>query len=145
MADDTPDPAMNDFNATIIADFRANGGKVGPPFEGAPMVLLHTTGAKSGKERVNPLVYTTDGDKLVIIASKAGAPTNPDWYHNIKADPSVTLEVGEESFAATATVIDSGPERDRLYAAQAELMPGFKDYEKATDRVIPVVVLERTS
>src|SRR5690242_1675034 len=106
---DTP-PAPNDFNATIIADFRANGGKVGPPFEGAPMVLLHTTGAKSGKERVNPLVYTTDGDRFVIIASKAGAPTNPDWYHNIKANPTVTLEVGEETFEAQATEIDSGPE-----------------------------------
>jgi deazaflavin-dependent oxidoreductase (nitroreductase family) len=145
MSDTTPAPDMNDFNTKIIAEFRANGGKVGPPFEGAPMVLLHTTGAKSGKERVNPLVYTTDGDNLVIIASKGGAPTNPDWYHNIKANPSVTLEVGEETFTATATVHDSGPDRDRLYEAQAALMPGFKDYEEATDRVIPVVVLERTS
>jgi deazaflavin-dependent oxidoreductase (nitroreductase family) len=143
MADDAA-PDMNDFNTKIINEFRANGGKVGEPFEGAPMVLLHTTGAKSGKERVNPLVYTTDGDRYVIIASKGGAPTNPDWYHNIKADPAVTLEIGEETFAATATVLDSGPDRDRLYDAQAELMPGFKDYEKATDRVIPVVVLERS-
>lgn len=139
---DAPHDA-NDFNTKIIAEFRANGGKVGPPFEGAPMVLLHTTGAKSGKERVNPLVYTRDGDRFVIIASKAGAPTHPDWYHNIKANPTVTLEVGDETFQASATVIDSGPERDRLYAAQAELMPGFKDYEKATDRVIPVIVLDR--
>lgn len=139
MSDAPPD----DFNAKIIADFRANGGKVDPPFEGAPMVLLHTTGAKSGKERVNPLVYSTDGDRYVIIASKAGAPTNPDWFHNIKANPKVTVEIGEEAFEANATVIESGPERDRLYDAQAELMPGFKDYEKATDRVIPVVLLDR--
>jgi deazaflavin-dependent oxidoreductase (nitroreductase family) len=138
------DAGPNDFNATIIADFRANGGKVGPPFEGAPMVLLHTTGARSGKERVNPLVYTTDGDRYVIIASKGGAPTNPDWFHNIMANPSVTLEIGEETFAATASIAE-GAERDRLFAAQAELMPGFKDYEQATDRVIPVVVLERTT
>ena len=137
------DAPMDDFNTKIINEFRANGGKVGPPFEGAPMVLLHTTGAKSGKERVNPLVYTRDGDRYVIIASKAGAPTNPDWYHNIKANPNVTVEIGEETFDVTATVIDSGDERDRLYNAQAELMPGFKEYEQATDRVIPVVVLDR--
>ena len=143
MSDDAA-PDMNDFNTKIIAEFRANGGKVGPPFEGAPMVLLTSTGAKSGKDRVNPLVYSTDGDRLVIIASKGGAPTNPDWYHNVKANPSVTLEVGEETFPATATVVE-GDERDRLFAAQAELMPGFKDYEKATTRVIPVVVLERTT
>ena len=143
MSDDAA-PDMNDFNTKIIAEFRANGGKVGPPFEGAPMVLLTSTGAKSGKDRVNPLVYSTDGDRLVIIASKGGAPTNPDWYYNVKANPSVTLEVGEETFPATATVVE-GDERDRLFAAQAELMPGFKDYEKATTRVIPVVVLERTT
>jgi deazaflavin-dependent oxidoreductase (nitroreductase family) len=140
---DAPAPDMNDFNTAIITEFCANGGKVGGGFEGAPMVLLHTTGAKSGEERVNPLVYTTDGDRYVIIASKGGAPTNPDWYHNIKANSAVTLEIGEETFAAKATVHDGGPDRDRLFAAQAELMPGFKDYEKATDRVIPVVVLER--
>jgi len=144
MADDAPDPDPNDFNAKIIAEFRANGGKVGPPFEGAPMVLLTSVGAKSGKERVNPLVYTTDGDRYVVIASKGGAPTNPDWFHNVKANPEVTVEIGEETFTARASVAEPA-ERDRLFAAQAELMPGFKDYEKATDRVIPVVVLERTS
>jgi deazaflavin-dependent oxidoreductase (nitroreductase family) len=142
MADDAPAPDPNDFNAKIIAEFRANGGKVGPPFEGAPMVLLTSTGAKSGQPRVNPLVYTTDGDRYVVVASKAGAPTNPDWYHNVKANPEVTLEIGEETFPARATIAEPA-ERDRLFAAQAELMPGFKDYEKATDRVIPVVVLER--
>jgi deazaflavin-dependent oxidoreductase (nitroreductase family) len=144
MADDAPAPDPNDFNAKIIAEFRANGGKVGPPFEGAPMVLLTSVGAKSGKERVNPLVYTTDGDRYVVIASKGGAPTNPDWFHNVKANPEVTVEIGEETFTARASVAEPA-ERDRLFAAQAELMPGFKDYEKATDRVIPVVVLERTS
>ena len=144
MADDAPAPDPNEFNTKIIAEFRANGGKVGPPFEGAPMVLLTSVGAKSGKQRVNPLVYTTDGDRYVIIASKGGAPTNPDWYYNVKANPEVTVEIGEETFAARATVAEPA-ERDRLFAAQAELMPGFKDYEKATDRVIPVVVLERTS
>ena len=143
MSDTTTAPDPNDFNARIIAEFRANGGKVGPPFEGAPMVLLTTTGARSGQERVNPLVYTADGDRVVVIASKAGAPTNPDWYHNVRANPTVKVEIGEETYAATATVVE-GDERDRLFAAQADLMPGFKDYEKATDRVIPVVVLERT-
>lgn len=144
MSDTTPTPDPNDFNARIIAEFRANGGKVGPPFEGAPMVLLTTTGAKSGQERVNPLVYSTDGDRVVVIASKAGAPTNPDWYHNVRANPTVKVEIGDETYAATATVVE-GAERDRLFDAQAELMPGFRDYEKATDRVIPVVVLERTA
>ncbi len=137
------DAPMDDFNTKVINEFRANGGKVGPPFEGAPMVLLHTTGAKSGQERVSPLIYYRDGDRYVIFASKAGAPTNPDWYHNIKANPSVRVEIGTETFDVTATIHDRGDERDRLYDAQAELMPGFKDYEKATDRIIPVVVLER--
>ncbi len=137
------DAPADDFNAKIIAEFRANGGKVGPPFEGAPMVLLHTTGAKSGKERVNPLVYMTDGDRYVIIASKAGAPTNPDWFHNIKANPEVGVEVGTEQFTARAEILTDGPERQRLYDQQAELMPNFKEYEQNTDRVIPVVVLSR--
>jgi deazaflavin-dependent oxidoreductase (nitroreductase family) len=136
------DAAPTDFNASIIAEFRANGGKVGGPFEGAPMVLLHTTGAKSGQERVNPLVYTRDGDRYVVIASKGGAPTNPDWFHNVKANPKVTVEIGEETFAATASVAEPA-DRDRLFAAMAELMPGFKDYELKTDRVIPVVLLDR--
>jgi deazaflavin-dependent oxidoreductase (nitroreductase family) len=141
MSDSNP---MSDFNRGIVEQFRANGGKVGPPFEGAPMVLLTSVGAKSGKERVNPLVYTTDGDRYVVIATKGGAPTNPDWFHNVKANPEVTVEIGEETFTARASVAEPA-ERDRLFAAQAELMPGFMDYEKATDRVIPVVVLERTS
>jgi deazaflavin-dependent oxidoreductase (nitroreductase family) len=132
----------NEFNQKIVTEFRANSGKVGGPFAGAPMVLLTTTGAKSGQPRTTPLVYTTDGDRLVVIASYAGAPRHPAWYHNLVADPSVTLEVGAEKFPARASVV-TGAERDRLYAAQAALMPNFAEYEQKTTRKIPVVVLER--
>jgi deazaflavin-dependent oxidoreductase (nitroreductase family) len=135
---------FNDFNQKVIADFRANEGKVGPPFEGAPMLLLTTTGAKSGQTRTTPLVYTTDGDRLVVIASKAGAPSHPAWYHNLVANPTVTLEVGKEKFQARAKVAGED-ERDRLYAAQAALMPNFAEYQQKTTRRIPVVVLERQS
>ena len=133
---------MSDFNQNVITEFRANGGKVGGPFEGAPMMLLTTTGAKSGQARTSPVVYTKDGDRYVIIASKAGAPTNPDWFHNLVANPEVTLEVGTETFPARATVT-SGEERTRLYDAQAALMPGFAEYSQKTTREMPVVVLER--
>jgi deazaflavin-dependent oxidoreductase (nitroreductase family) len=132
---------MSDFNAAIIDEFRANGGKVGGGFEGAPMLLLHHTGARSGVERVNPLVYQPDGDDLVIFASKAGAPTNPDWFHNVVAHPDTTVEVGEGTRAVRARVAE-GDERERLWSRQKELMPGFADYERSTDRRIPVVVLE---
>ena len=135
-------PDMNDFNASVIAEFRANEGKVGGPFDGSPMVLLTTTGAKSGKQRTSPLVYFADGDRRFIFASKAGAPTNPDWFHNIVANPAVTVEIGAESYAATASVVE-GEERDRVYAAQAELMPGFAEYQANTTRTIPVVELVR--
>ncbi len=135
-------PPMTDFNQQIIEEFRANGGRLGGGFAGAPILLLHTTGAKSGKERVNPLVYQADGDRLVVFASKAGAPTNPDWFHNLKANPAVTAEVGTETIAFTARVAE-GEEHDRLWAHQKELMPGFADYEQTAGRVIPVVVLER--
>lgn len=139
MADE---PSMNDFNASIIAEFRANGGKVGGPFEGAPMVLLTTTGAKSGLPRVAPLVYYSEGDRRIIFASKAGAPTNPDWFHNIVANPTVTVEIGTETYEATAQVVE-GAERDRIYAAQAAIMPGFAEYQEKTTRVIPIVELVR--
>lgn len=132
----------NSFNDRVIAEFRANGGKVGPPFEGAPMLLLTTTGAKSGQSRTSPLVYTTDGDRIVIIASKAGADTNPDWFRNLVANPEVTVEQGTERFQARAATVEE-PERTRLYNQQAALMPGFAEYEKKTTRRIPVVVLER--
>jgi deazaflavin-dependent oxidoreductase (nitroreductase family) len=132
---------MSDFNSAVIDEFRANHGKVGGGFAGAPMVLLTTTGAKSGQKRVNPLVALVEGDRLYVIASKAGAPTSPDWYHNLVANPQV--EFGDDHFTAHAVPIVSGPERDRLYAAQVAVQPGFADYEKSTTRVIPVVELRR--
>ncbi len=132
----------NAFNRQIIEEFRANGGKVGGQFAGAPMVLLTTTGARSGQPRVAPLVYSTDGDRLVIIASKGGAPTHPDWYHNLVANPEVTLEVGEETFPARASV-PKREERDRIFAGVVAKMPGFGEYQQNTDRLIPVVLLER--
>jgi deazaflavin-dependent oxidoreductase (nitroreductase family) len=132
----------SNFNQEIIDQFRSNNGTmVSGLFKGAPLLLLTSTGAKSGQTRVNPLAFTRDGDRYVIIASKAGAPTNPDWFHNVVAHPEVTLEVGPERFSARATVAE-GPERDRLYAAQDTLMPGFAEYEKKTTRRIPVVILE---
>ena len=137
-----PDP--NDFNAKIIEEFRANDGKVGGPFAGAPMVLLTTTGAKSGRKLTTPLMYLPDGDRMVIFASKGGAPANPAWYHNLVANPEVTLEVGSQKFEANATVV-TGDERDTLYARQAKLYPGFADYQAKTSRLIPVVALTRIS
>ena len=135
---------VNDFNRNLIEQFRANGGKVTGPFEGAPLLLLTTTGAKSGKTRTNPVVYTKDGDRLVIIASKGGAPNSPDWYHNIVANPTVRIELPDETFEAKASVAE-GDERDRLFAAQAAMMPAFKEYEQKTSRRIPVVILERAA
>jgi deazaflavin-dependent oxidoreductase (nitroreductase family) len=133
---------MSDFNQQIIAEFRANSGKVGGPFAGNTILLLTTTGAKSGQPRISPLVYTTDGDTLVIFASKGGAPTNPDWFHNLLANPVVTVERGTEQFQARATVPDAA-ERDRLFHQAAAQMPGFAEYQRKTTRIIPVVVLER--
>lgn len=132
----------DNFNQRVVEEFRANGGKVGGMFEGSPMMLLTTTGARSGQPRVAPLVYTKDGDDIVIIASKGGAPTNPDWFHNLVAHPEVTVEVGTEQYSAKARVTE-GDERQRLFDAQAALMPGFADYQRNTTRIIPVVVLER--
>ena len=130
------------LNDGIIDEFRANGGKVGGMFEGSPMMLLTTNGARSGLPRVAPLVYSTDGDDIVIIASKGGAPTNPDWYHNLVIDPEVTVEVGTEHYAAKARMTE-GDERQCLFDQQAALMPGFAEYQRNTERIIPVVVLER--
>ncbi|MFN8411016.1 MAG: nitroreductase family deazaflavin-dependent oxidoreductase [Anaerolineales bacterium] len=134
---------VNDWNKKIIAEFRANGGKVGGNFEGRTLLLLHTIGAKSGHERVNPVAYTKDGDRMVIIASKGGAPTHPDWYYNIVANPEFTVEVGTETFKVQAAVAEE-PERTRLYDQMATIMPGFADYKTKTTRKIPVVVLTRT-
>lgn len=130
------------FNQNLVAEYRANGGKVGGPFADAPLLLLTTIGAKSGQPRTMPLVYTTDGDRMVIIASKGGAPTNPDWYHNLVAHPEVTIELGAETFQARATVAEE-PERTRLYDQQAAQRPAFADYKLKTTRQIPVIVLER--
>lgn len=130
-----------DWNSKIISEFRANGGKVGGVFEGASLLLLHTTGAKTGAERVNPLAYRVDGDALVVFASKAGAPTNPDWFHNLRANPRVSVEVGTQTRDVVARVAE-GDERHRLWEAQKRDNSGFADYEAKTDRQIPVVILD---
>ena len=135
---------MNDFNQQIIEEFRANGGKVGGPFEGAPMVLVHHKGAKSGTERVNPLMYQDLGDgSIAVFASKGGAPTNPDWYYNLSANPDTTIEIGTETRAAKARVAGE-EERQRIWDAQKAAYPQFAEYENtAGGRTIPVVILER--
>jgi len=134
-----------DFNQQLIQDLRAHRGEATTgPFVGRPVLILTTRGAKSGQARENPLVYTRDGDRYVVIASKGGAPTNPDWYHNLVATPDVTLEILGEKFPARASVAD-GEEYNRLYRNQAELMPAFADYQRKTSRKIPVVVLEQTN
>ena len=133
---------MVDWNSEIIREFRENAGKVGGPFEGAPVLLLTTRGAKSGKTRVNPAMYLPDGGRIFVFASKGGAPTNPDWYHNLIANPDVTVEVGTETFQAKATVV-TGEDRDAIYARQAALYPQFGEYEKKTTRKIPVIALSR--
>lgn len=132
----------NNWNQGVIDEFRANAGKVGGPFAGKTLLLLHTVGAKSGQERINPVATIQDGDRLVIIASKAGAPTNPDWYYNILAQPRVTVEFGTEQFQAQAEILTE-PERTRLYSKMVEMMPGFADYQRKTTRVIPVIRLSR--
>ena len=134
--------SVNDFNRDLVDEFRTSGGKVTGPFERAPLLLLTHTGAKSGTQRTNPLVYTRDGDDIVIIASKGGAPAHPHWYLNVVANPVVTVELPGESFDARARVAE-GAERDRLFRAQADAMPNFDEYQTKTDRLIPVVVLER--
>jgi deazaflavin-dependent oxidoreductase (nitroreductase family) len=135
---------MSDYNAPIIEEFRANEGRVGGAFEGASMLLLHTTGAKTGRPRVNPLVYLPDGDRYVVFGSKGGAPTNPDWYHNLIANPDVTIEVGTSTIPVRAREI-TGPERDELYARQVERRASFAEYPKKTTRRIPAIALEPRS
>ncbi|MGQ0805403.1 MAG: nitroreductase family deazaflavin-dependent oxidoreductase [Actinomycetota bacterium] len=135
---------MNDFNQQIIDEFRSKGGKVGGPFAGAPLLLLHHTGAKTGRERVNPLAYGRDGDRLVVFGSKAGAPTNPDWYHNLLANPRAKVEVGGDTIDVVARVAE-GEERERIWERQKQDMPGFAEYEQKTSRRIPVVILERAA
>jgi deazaflavin-dependent oxidoreductase (nitroreductase family) len=135
---------FNDWNTQIIEEFRANAGKVGGQFEGAPLLILHTTGARSGQERENPVMYRRVGDDIAVFASKAGAPTNPDWYHNLVANPRVRAEIGTEIADFTARVA-AADERDRIWSAQKADFPGFADYETKTSRQIPVVILESAS
>lgn len=133
---------MTDWNGKIIEEFRANEGRVGGDFEGAPLLLLHTTGARSGTERINPLMYLDDGDRLVVFASKGGAPSNPDWYHNVQKNPDASVEVGTDRLPVRARVA-TGEERDALYSEQSRRYPQFAEYQAGTERTIPVVILER--
>jgi deazaflavin-dependent oxidoreductase (nitroreductase family) len=139
-----PMSEINDINRELIDEFRANDGQVGGMFAGWPVLLLTTTGAKSGLPRTHPVVYTVDGDRRVVIASKGGAPHHPHWYLNLVANPEVTVEVPGETYQARAEVPE-GAERERLFRQQADLMPNFDDYAGKTDREIPVVVLEKIS
>ncbi len=133
---------VNDWNAAIIEEFRSNDGRVGGPFEGSPVLLLHTTGARSGAERVNPMMYLDLDGHRYVFASKAGADTDPDWYHNLVAHPEVTVEAGVETYRAQAAPV-TGKDRDRVYAEQARRYPGFAEYATKTTRIIPVVELRR--
>jgi len=133
---------VSDYNARIIEEFRANGGRVGGTWQGRDLLLLTTRGRKSGREYTTPVVYTPDGDRLLVYASQGGSPDHPDWYLNLVANPEVTVEVGSERYDAIATPLE-GPERDREYAAQAERSSQFAKYQESTDRVIPVVALVR--
>jgi deazaflavin-dependent oxidoreductase (nitroreductase family) len=132
-----------DWNNGVIAEFRANDGRLGGQFEGAPVLLLHTTGAKSGADRVSPMMYLDHEGHLYVFASKAGADSHPDWFRNLSANPEVRVELGTDDFNAVATPLE-GSERDRIYAIQAERFPGFGEYQEKTTRVIPVVELVRT-
>lgn len=133
----------NNYNAQIIEEFRSNAGEVGGPFEGLPMLLLHTTGAKSGAERINPLAYQPLEDGWAVFASKAGAPTNPDWYYNVRANGEVTIEVGTETIEGTAHIAE-GDEREQIWSRQKEAIPTFAEYEEsAAPREIPVIVVNR--
>ena len=132
--------SVNDWNKQIIEEFHANDGKVGGQFANMPLLLLHTTGAKSGQPRVNPVAYVNDGERYVVVASKAGAPTNPDWYYNVVANPDVTVEVGTDQFTAKATVAEE-PERSQLYEKMVAKNPGFDEYRQKTTRTIPVIIL----
>jgi deazaflavin-dependent oxidoreductase (nitroreductase family) len=130
-----------DWNTKIIDEFRANGGVVGGQFEGAPLLLLHSTGARSGQERINPMMYQAVGASYAVFASKAGAPTNPDWYHNLVAHPDAVVEIGTETKKVNARVL-RGEERDAIWTTQKERYPGFAEYEQKTEREIPVILLD---
>lgn len=130
------------MNNQVIKEFRETGGKAGGIFEGSPLVLVHHTGAKSGKKRIAPLVPLLDGDRIYIFASKGGADSHPDWYHNLVANPDTVVELGSETFPVKARVL-SGDERDEIYAKQVALEPQFGDYQRKTTRLIPVIELQR--
>lgn len=130
------------FHARRIAEFRANGGKLNPPLDAAPLLVLTTIGAKSGKEHATPMSYTRDGERIIVVAAAGGAPQHPAWYHNLVANPEVTVEVGGERFQAHASIA-RGAERARLFAQHAEQRPNFVEYQRQTTRQLPVVVLER--
>ena len=134
--------APSDYNLQVIDEFRANAGRVGGSWEGRDLLLLTTTGRKSGRRHTTPMVFTREGDRLIVYASKAGAPTHPDWYLNLVADPHVVVEVGAERYDATAATLE-GEEREREFAAQAARNPVFAGYQEKTDRMIPVVALTR--
>lgn len=134
--------AFDEMNRAVIEEFRANGGKAGGVFEGKPLVLVHHTGAKSGTERIAPLVPLLDDGHIYIFASKGGADTNPDWYRNLEVNPGITVELGAETFKATARILE-GAERDDIYAKQVDAEPQFGEYQRKTERVIPVVELVR--
>jgi deazaflavin-dependent oxidoreductase (nitroreductase family) len=133
---------VSDYNTSIIEEFRANAGRVGGSWEGRDLLLLTTTGRKSGRKHTTPIVFTREGDHLLVYASKAGAPAHPDWYLNLVADPHVVVEVGPERYDAIATPLE-GDERDREFAAQVARNSVFGDYAQKTSRVIPVVALTR--
>jgi deazaflavin-dependent oxidoreductase (nitroreductase family) len=138
-----PDPTFDEFNKRVMAEFHEKGGKLGGRFEGTDILILTSTGARTGQTRWNPLAYSKDGERFIIVASKGGAPASPDWFHNLVANPSAVVEVGTEVIRVDATVA-SGDERDRLYARHAAKMPQFLEYAKNTKRSIPVVVLTPT-
>ena len=134
---------FDEMNRDVIAQFRANGGKAGGIFEGAPLVLVHNTGARTGARRITPLVYLEDDGRIFVFASKGGADEHPAWYHNLVANPEVTVELGTEAFPAVAHVL-TGAERDEIYAKQSAVAPQFADYQRKTSRLIPVIELRRT-
>jgi deazaflavin-dependent oxidoreductase (nitroreductase family) len=137
--------SYNDFNRGVMADLRGNRGRATTgPFAGRELLILTTEGARTGRKTETPLAFTEDGDRYVVIASKGGLPTNPDWYHNLVANPDVGVEVRGESFPARASSLTEGEEYERLYKNQADRLPTFWDYRRRTSRKIPVVVLERT-
>jgi deazaflavin-dependent oxidoreductase (nitroreductase family) len=134
--------SRDDPNRRVIEEFRANGGKVGGPFEQMPLLLLHHKGAKTGHERINPLAYQRVGDSVAVFASKGGSPTNPDWYHNVLTNPDVTVEIGTETYRARARIA-AGDERERIWTAQKAALPQFAGYEQKSGREIPVVILDK--